>query len=203
MASKKDVTTAQVGYLRLLANAKGASRFRFQQWLAKEAPAIMEGLRSILTFTTSVALKPIKRFDVVGSFKVDTSASAKVKIGWASDSFKRIAQGLVEESVPATSIAIHRLDKDALDKDIRAELGPKREKITFGQFYQVLARQGHGQDGNLLTNGYANIAYIKVAGVTWAVGAGWSAGDGGWFVFAYSVDRPYGWYAGVQVLSRK
>lgn len=156
--------------------------------------------KAIMTFVTAITLDPIEKFDVAANFQVDTSASAKVKIGWVSDNFKHITQGLVEESVPATSVAIHRLDKEALDKEIRAELNPKREKITFGQFYQVLAMQGHGK---LLINGYANVAYIEVTGTTWAVGAYWGASCGGWDVCAGSVEDPCRWIAGNQILSRK
>ena len=64
-----------------------------------------------------------------------------------------------------------------------------------------MAEQGNGEDGILLTNGYANIFYIRdIKGVFWAVGCGWDGG--GWRVGAISVEDPRGWDGGRRVFSR-
>ncbi|MEA3323517.1 MAG: hypothetical protein U9Q12_04820, partial [Patescibacteria group bacterium] len=62
-------------------------------------------------------------------------------------------------------------------------------------------KQGSGEDGHLLTNGYANICYIcDCDGVLRAVYCDWY-GDG-WDVRARSVDVPYAWDDGNRVFSR-
>lgn len=64
-----------------------------------------------------------------------------------------------------------------------------------------MAEQGNGEDGILLTNGYANIFYIRdINGVFWAVRCPWS-GDV-WYVRATSVGPPRGWGGGSRVFSR-
>lgn len=204
MTAKADVTTTQVAQLRKIANDKGISRGRFQQWLDKEAVGIIDQLKSILTLIASVALDPIERFIAADNFKIDTSTSAKVKIGWMSDDFKRSFLGKVEENVSAATLNLHRVEKDSLDKDIRAELGTECEKITLGQFYQMLAKQPRGESGPLLTDGCANIAYIEDTNDNlWAVHASWSSNYDHWRVHARSVTHPRRWYGGDQVVSRK
>ena len=64
-----------------------------------------------------------------------------------------------------------------------------------------MAEQGNGEDGILLTNGYANIFYIRdIKGVFWAVSCRWIGG--GWDVSASSVEDPRGWVGGGRVFSR-
>ena len=61
--------------------------------------------------------------------------------------------------------------------------------------------QQNGEKGSLLTNGYANIFYIKdVNGVLRTVRVSW--GGGGWYVYAYAVTHPNGWDDGHRVFSR-
>ena len=45
-----------------------------------------------------------------------------------------------------------------LDAPIITELADTCE-ITLGQFFSLIQKQGKGEEGVLLTNGYANIAY--------------------------------------------
>jgi len=67
--------------------------------------------------------------------------------------------------------------------------------------FALMAEQGNGEDGILLTNGYANIFYIRdINGVFWAVYCCWDGDD--WCVNANSVGNPNGWSSGNQVFSR-
>jgi len=67
--------------------------------------------------------------------------------------------------------------------------------------FALMAEQGNGEDGILLTNGYANIFYIRdIKGVFWAVRCLW--GGGGWRVGAGSVGSPDGWIGGGRFFSR-
>ena len=89
------------------------------------------------------------------------------------------------------------LSKDMLDSEILAEYKP--EEISLDELaYLLESKEG------LLTNGYANIFYIKdEKGTLWAVLADWNSGRGGWHVHAFSVVRLSGWDAGRQVVSRQ
>jgi len=61
----------------------------------------------------------------------------------------------------------------------------------------------HSEQGILLTNGYANIFYVRgTDGNLWAVLARWCSGLGYWRVEAGSVGGPGVWHAGRQFLSR-
>ena len=125
----------------------------------------------------------------------------EANIGYAWPDFKRYFLGKKCPASVATSIACHNLEKDSLDAPILQEFGDKAE-ITMGQFIWLIRQQSHGQAGNLIINGYANIAYIKdEKGVLWAVNARWYSDRRCWRVFAYSVEHPSWWFAGFQVLS--
>src|SRR3990167_3312582 len=88
------------------------------------------------------------------------------------------------------------LPRTMLDSEILAEYRP--EEMTLDELsYLLESKEG------LLTNGYANIFYIRDKGNTlWAVGARWYAVGGGWYVNADSVVSPSGWLADSQVVSR-
>lgn len=109
----------------------------------------------------------------------------------------------VEENVPDAVLAIHRLEKRSLDAQIRKELGQEREEITLTHFFGLLKQQSKGEKGHLLVNGYANIAYIRGTDDNlWAVYADWYSGRRGWDVRADSVEDPWEWNDGYQVVSR-
>lgn len=120
---------------------------------------------------------------------------------YAWDNFRKIFLGKQEQGVTANRLAIHSLGKNSLDAPIRKELGCG-EEITLAHFVHLLKEQSKGQDGVLLTNGYANIAYIKGNdGNLWAVDAHWDSVRRCWFVSADSIEYPRIWRAGFQVIS--
>ena len=100
----------------------------------------------------------------------------------------------------ATELRYAKLTRSSLDAPILEELGDKAE-ASLSQMYALMARQANGQEGVLLTNGWANIFYVRdINGELRAVRVRW---DGrGWFVDAYSVTYPNGWYDGNRVFSR-
>jgi len=118
----------------------------------------------------------------------------------AWDNFRKMFLGKKEQGVTANRLTIHSLGKNSLDAPIRKELG-NREEITLAHFVHLVRQQSQGQDGVLLTNGYANVAYIKGDGNMWAVSAGWDSDDRCWDVNAHSVENPNDWNAGNQVIS--
>ncbi len=160
-------------------------------------------VKSILDFVTSVRVPAQGRFVARDHFMVDTSDEAEVKIGYLGANFQTWFLGKIEEPVGEAELAIHTLTEPALDAPILEELG-ERAETTLSQFWALLKAQGRGEVGPLLTNGYANIAYIHDSeGTLRAVRARWDAADGAWRVHADSVEHPIGWRASRQVVSRK
>lgn len=191
----KNLTMGQMNAIvKMLGGEEGALRF-----LAGNVEVIV---KSVLDFVATVVLPAQPRFVARDHFKVDTSAKAKVKIAFIWSGFQPFLEK-TEEPVGETTLAVRKLTKDLLDKEIRKELGGEKEETTLSQFWAMLEKQGHGQAGELLTNGYANIFYIRDAENTlWAVRAYWDADRGGWDVHARSVTRPPWWHAEDRVVSR-
>ena len=175
---------------------------KFQQLKTGALTLVVKG-SDLLKQVAIATVQSIGEFVAKDDFKVDTSAKAKVKIGCLGDNFTKHFLPKVERDVPATELAVYTLAKASLDIPILAELGDKAE-TTLAHLWQLLQKQGNGQAGTLLTNGYANIFYIRDSdGTLWAVCADWDASCGGWDVEAGSVDGPDGWSAGLRVVSRK
>ena len=172
----------------------GQARFEeFKLWLKK--------VSQLLKYVRGVAVAGITRFVAADKFVVNTDPKAKVRIWYVGDNFKAGVLGKIEQNVASAKIAVHTLLKASLDAPIMTELGARTE-ISLAHFWALIEAQGQGQAGSLLTNGYANIAYVKgVDGNVWAVVAYWNAGDG-WSVFASSVECPFRWSEGYQVLSQ-
>lgn len=149
-------------------------------------------------------LMPVTKVSVTGSerFVANKAALKAANVGWTGSNFDQYFLNHSEESVGDASLAIHRLEKASLDAPIRKELGTEREETTLTHFFALLREQSKGQAGPLLTNGYANIAYIKGNnGNLWAVSASWYSAYRYWRVRANSVEDPDAWLAGYQVLS--
>jgi len=159
--------------------------------------------KSILSFLREVTIPAsTERFIAREKFVVDTSNTAKVKIAWTGDNFLEHFLGKIEEAQCEVILAIHKLEKTSSDGLIRIELGRKREVTTLRSFFQLLFLQRNGQEGDLLTNGYANIFYIEDEdGNLRTVYTHWRTGFGGWNINADSVTNPDEWDAGFQVVS--
>lgn len=156
----------------------------------------------LLDLVTTVKMSERGRFVARESIQENTGTKAEVKIAWLGDNLKTYFLDLVEKERGAIELRFHKLRGASLDAPIIAELGEVAE-ITLGQFWSLLRQQARGQSGPLLTNGWANIAYIRdVNEELRAVGAYWNADYGGWDVEANSVTNLHGWHAGRRVVSR-
>ncbi len=156
-------------------------------------------VKKLLQLVTTVTVPAVERFVARDAFAKNNPAGVKFYL-WSGFSSRFL--GKVEENVPPATIATHTLLRSSLDAPIMAELGD-RKVIKLAQFCALIKAQAHGEAGPLLTNGYANIAYIEdVEGNLWAVYASWYSVNRKWFVFARSVTGPDGWDAGCQVLSQ-
>jgi len=120
---------------------------------------------------------------------------------WMSETFREKFLNKVEENVPAATIHTSKLlrnSRDLTNEDgslgIIAELNG-HEETTLHHLFSLLMKQPNGEKGTLLTDGKANIFYIRDAtGVLWAVRAGRGGGD--WDLDAYSVESPDTWHSG-------
>jgi hypothetical protein len=154
----------------------------------------------LLEFVASFKVAGAEKFLAEQHFKKDTSETAIVKISWLGDDFKTNFLGLVEENVPEIELKTQKLIRDSRDPGIIVELG-ENYMVSLAHVWNAMLLQAKGGEGNLLTNGWANMFYVAdVHGVVWAVNVGWD--DGGWYVDADSVEDYDGWSAGPQVLSR-
>ena len=160
----------------------------------------------ILEQVTTVTVPAIPVFDAGARFRVTPEKereSVEVPIGWMSDNARKLVQDQTEPEVGETALRIHKLLRASVDGPIIAELGGEEvATTTWGQMYEMMRHQGRGQEGNLLTNGWANIFYIPADGAVWAVGCLWNSGGGYWGVSAVPVARPGTWDAGRRVVSR-
>ena len=110
--------------------------------------------------------------------------------------------GKIEEPINEQTLRYGNLTKSSVDGPIIEELGGEaKAETTLSELYDLLKKQAKGEEGDLLTNGYANIFYIKdTSGVLRAVSVRW--GGGGWSVYAYSIEPSDDWVAGSRVFSR-
>jgi len=158
---------------------------------------------SILEFVGTVKVpETTGKFVAKDHFVVDMSDKAKVKIWSLGSNFEKWFLDKVEEPISETVLGYHNLRKSSVDGPIINELGgEEKAEIILTEIFALMERQSNGEKGDLLTNGYANIFYIRdTAGVLRAVYCYWYGF--GWSVHAYSVGFPLGWVAGVQVFSR-
>lgn len=155
---------------------------------------------ALLELVTTTQTPAVEAFNAKEKLAIGTQDG--VKIVWHGDNFKMHFLGKCELDVPAQELRVHKLLEKSLDAPIIAELGgEKLVETSLATMFEMLKKQGQGQKGSLLTNGYANIFYIKDdAGTLWAVYARWYGG--GWDLFALSVTDPDSWPRVSQVVSR-
>jgi len=107
--------------------------------------------------------------------------------------------GKIEDPIGSQELRYGNLTKDSVDRPIIEELGGEaKAETTLSELYDLLKKQAKGEEGDLLTNGYANIFYIKnTEDVLRAVHVYWH--NAGWYVSASSVESSYGWSARYRV----
>lgn len=177
-----------------------------KRFLRKENPweDVRKTASSLLEFVGTAAVPAIPTFRAKEHFKDDRSGP--VAIGYIGDNFRDAflaGEGIVEDAVPEAALRIHELVKTSVDGPITAELGNSVAETTLGQMYEMMKAQGHGKKGNLLTNGYANIFYVRGQGnVLWTVDCNWLSSHQCWSVDADLVTYPKAWGAGAQIVSR-
>lgn len=141
-------------------------------------------------------------FIASGHFVKDTSRKAEVRISYLGDNFKEWFLGKNEESIQEIVLRYAKLRQYSVDSPIIAELGGEaKAETTLTEVRALMAKQAKGEDGALLTNGWANIFYIRdITNSLRAVFVFWYYD--GWRIGADSVGRPDRWDDGRQVFSR-
>jgi len=160
-----------------------------------EGRFVPAGINDLLEKIATVSVPGVDKFVAKEHIK-------SANIGWMGDKFKKLFLNKVEEGVKDIVARVDRLKRASCDGPIRAQLGDRGE-VSLAHFFWLIEQQPKGENGKLLTNGYANIAYIRgIDNNLWAVSAFWHSDGGDWDVDAHSVGRPDWWRGGHQVLSR-
>lgn len=113
---------------------------------------------------------------------------SSVKMVDHGSNFKSWFTGKVEDDAPSGMLVPFTLTESAYDHEIIADLGGEdKVEVTLTEVWRLMCVQANGEKGALLTNGYANIFYVRdVSGVLCAVFVYWY--DFGWFVDALVLD---------------
>jgi len=165
-------------------------------------PGILDGTLELvikqpdlLKRITAITAPGVARFVAKNCLKV-------ANVGEMNDKFKELFCNKVEENVFEAKLVVSRLERASLDALILTELGDKVE-TSLAHMFDLLKKQANGEDGILLTSGYANGFYIcGTDGNIWAVRCIWISGNRYWRVGAYSVESPRMGISNRQVFSR-
>lgn len=159
---------------------------------------------------STIKTPAIPEFRAIDHLKINPNEdrkTAEVVIGWINNNFRVLflqGTGKIERDVLAGSLRPHKLRKASVDGSIIAEFGGETVvESTLAEMYEALKLQGRGQKGALLTNGHANIFYIRdVEDKLWAVRCNWDSGNEYWDLSAYPVADPRRWDADDRVVVR-
>ncbi len=170
-------------------------------------PAPIAPTNHLLELIKRVQLPAVEAFSARSCFVITRNTPDDVKLGWVGDDFARVFlndAGPNEIDVPASEHRIHRLLKWLQDEPIIVKLGGEQVAEThLAHMWEMMKRQGQGQQGDLLVNGYANIFYIRASyGTCWAVDCYWNSNLQYWHVGARSDTGARVWVDGDQVFSR-
>lgn len=155
----------------------------------------------LLAFVTSVTVPSVKHFAAAEHFRHGETVEGVKCYLWGN--FKTQFGEKIEKNVTECKLRVHKLLRNSRDLNIRTEITEEKEETFLAHIWEMLKLQPTGEKGALLTNGYANIFYVRdTEGVLWAVDAHWSAFSSEWILHARSVERPHVWSSDSQVFSR-
>ncbi len=153
----------------------------------------------LLKRVTTTSVSGAKEFVAKDVFKPNNLGRIKF---WLGNNFQTQLLGKIEKNVPDAKLAISVLAKSSKNMPIMAELGDQAE-TALAYLYELISRQPRGEVGPLLTDGRANIFYIRDANSQfWVVYTSWFSTRREWCLDARFVEYPYPWYGGRQVVSQ-
>lgn len=126
---------------------------------------------------------------------------------YAWDTFeKRILSGQKEsmpyrgcEGMTSSILARNMTDQQIIDELLGGMEETCSHASTLDQIAAKIDLQPNGEDGELLNNGYANIFYVLVNGVLFAVDVVWFSDHREWHVNDWHLDEYGSWDAGGRV----
>jgi len=121
---------------------------------------------------------------------------------WLSEAFKTWMLPKVEKGVKPSTLAYGKIIQALIDEAIiRALGGIKKAEISLAEIFYLMSFQPNGDEGVLLTNGRANIFYVKdVKGILRIVGVGWRHGQ--WNLYTNQTSIQHGWGVEGRAFSR-
>lgn len=163
----------------------------------KPKPSILEPISTVTVFSATSA-----NFVAKDNFKLKKDGGICSFLG---DNFKDwflSGDGKIEEPITEQVLRYAKLRKSSLDSPIIKELGgEEKAETSLTEIFSLMEKQSKGEEGVLLTNGWANIFYVKGrAGMLRTVDVFWC--DDGWGVDADEVSDPFSWSDDDQVFSR-
>lgn len=175
-----------------------------------------DGADALISGRSKMEITPIKRLKHVGKVEIPAATepfiakdkfikdSKEVKFYGIWGNFTKWfleGDGVVDDPAEACEFRYANLTRPSVDESIIEELGGRAKvESTLVQIFSLLLKQSEGQEGVLLTNGYANIFYVKdLKGELRTVGVYWRSD--GWRVDAVSIVDPGDWFAGARVFS--
>ncbi len=135
-----------------------------QQWLAE----LKKFLRKEKCWTGSVADALLEFVGTV--VVVNTGEDARVRISYLGDNFKEKFLDKIEDGIGEVTLRFQMLKKWSRSIPIINELGGEEvAESTLSEMFGLIEMQPNGEEGALLTNGYANIFFIRDSeSVLWA-----------------------------------
>lgn len=105
--------------------------------------------------------------------------------------------------IKAFDLSKHMTDSEIVKQAESLGFNPKQNPVTLDQIKVKIEAQSNGVEGEMLTNGYANIFYVLVGDVLFTVHVNWNSGNGQWSVYANRLDRSGPWLACRRIFCNK
>jgi hypothetical protein len=175
-----------------------------KRFLRKENPwpEVVKTVSKLLALVKEVELTAIGAFTPADKFKVTPEKikkTADVIVGYVDPDLQAIFDGRgIEPARDAEMLRISLMAKASKFAPIVRELGDKAA-TTFGRVWQMIEKQGHGEEGDLLVNGYAN--FFLIEGTDQVLRCYWDSGLRFWGFSVFPVSISDEWSAGRQWVS--
>lgn len=131
---------------------------------------------------------------------------------WIDPDFTNWILNAYENEISQNSALLAKafdLSKKMKDSEIISQaesLGfdPKQNPVTLDQIKAKIEAQPNGIEGEMLSNGFANIFYVSGKDeVLFTVNVHWNSGGGQWSVYADRLDQYGKWDAGSRIFCNK
>lgn len=128
------------------------------------------------------------------------SQNPSIKISYLGRNFTEWFKDKTEDDVKSTLTSFD-LTSYSEDAEIISKIGSEQKaEVSLSEVWHLLEAQATGESGQLLTNGYVNIFYVRdIKLVLRTVFVGWDGS--GWYVGAGALGGS-GWYVGGRIFSR-